>query len=110
MKKHIRDAMAIRRFVLKTVMRLFIMIVVIVVVLMITQTPILTNDIAMGQMENSNDWFVAMTVYQRFANVVDIFGIVSAVVTLGFIGWDGYKLAKTLKSEPTTDTKNEKEN
>lgn len=110
MEKHIRDAGAIRGFVIKTLMRLFIMIVVVAAVFMITQTPIITNNIAMGQMENSNDWFVAMTVYQRFANVVDIFGIVSAVVTLGFIGWDGYKLAKTLKSKPTTDTKNEKEN
>lgn len=110
MNKHTCDAVAIRRFILKTVIRLFIMVVVIAAVFMITQTPVITNNIAMGQMENSNDWFVVMTMYQRFANIADIIGIVSTVVTLGFIGWDGYKLAKTLKSESATDTKNEKEN
>lgn len=110
MEKHRRDTMAVREFTGKTIMRLIIMIFVLIMVFMITQTPIITNNIAMGQMENSNDWFVAMTVYQRFANAADIFGIISVIVTLGFIGWDGYKLAKTLKSESTTDTKNEKEN
>lgn len=110
MKYYSRDTLVVREFIGKTIMRLFAMITVMAMVFMITQTPVITNNIAMGQMENSNDWFVAMTVYQRFANAVDIFGIVSAVIILGFIGWDGYKLAKTLKSEPTTDTKNEKEN
>lgn len=106
MEKHRRDTMTVREFVGKTIMRLIIMIFILVMVFTITQTPIITNNIAMGQMENSNDWFVAMTAYQRFANSADIFGIVSVIVTLGFIGWDGYKLAKTLNSI----TKNEKEN
>lgn len=107
MDKYRRDSMAVREFCGKTIMRLFIMIVVIVIVFMITQTPTITNNIAMNQMENSNDWFVAMTAYQRFANAAGIFGNVSVIVTLGFIGWDGYKLAKTL-NEP--ETENEKEN
>lgn len=110
MEKHRRDAMAVREFICKTIVRLVITVVVLVLVFMITQTPVFTNDIAMGQMENSNDWFVAMTMYQKFANVAELFGKVNIAVTLGFIGWDGYKLAKTLKSESTTDTKNEKEN
>lgn len=110
MEKHRRDALAVRGFIGKTTIRLFVMMVVLIVVFMITQTPVFTNDIVMGQMENSNDWFVAMTVYQRFANIADVFGTVCVIVTLGFISRDGYKLAKTLKSEPATDTKNEKEN
>lgn len=110
MEKHRRDAMAVHEFICKTIVRLVITVVVLVVVFIITQTPVLTNDIAMGQTENSNDWFVAMTMYQKFVNVAELFGKVSIAVTLGFIGWDGYKLAKTLKSESTTDTKNEKEN
>ena len=110
MKNHRRDILVVREFIGKTVMRLFVMIAVMAMVFMITQTPVITNNIAMGQMENSNDWFVAMTMYQRFANIADIFGTVCVVVTLGFIGWDGYKLAKTLNSESTTETKNEKEN
>lgn len=107
MEKHRRDTMAVREFIGKTAMRLFIMIVILITVFMITQTPVITNNVAIGQMENSNDWFVAMAMYQKFANVAGLFGTVNVVVTLGFIGWDVYKLAKTLKSEPT-ETENEK--
>lgn len=110
MDKYRRDTWAVREFITKTAMRSIIMVAIIILVWTITQTPILTNNIAMHQMENSNDWFVAMTVYQRFSNVAGIFGNVSVIVTLGFIGWDGYKLAKTLESESTTETENEKEN
>lgn len=106
MEKYRRDDRAVRKFVGKTLMRSIILIAIIVMVFTITQTPILTNNISMKQMENSNDWFVAMSMYQKFARVAGIFGNVSVIVTLGFIGWDGYKLAKILNSE----TENEKEN
>ena len=99
MEKYHRDDRAVRGFVMKTLVRLFIMIVVVIMVYMITQTPVLTNSISMKQMDNSNDWFVAMSMYQKFARVAGIFGNVSVIVTLGFIGWDGYKLAKILNSE-----------
>lgn len=106
MDKYRRDDRAVRKFAIKTIMRLIILITIVVTVFVITQTPILTNSISMKQMENSNDWFVAMSMYQKFARVAGIFGNVSVIVTLGFIGWDGYKLAKILNS----DTENEKEN
>ena len=106
MDKHHRDDREVRKFVGRTAVRLFIMIVVVVTVFLITQTPVFTNDIAMNQMENSNDWFIAMSMYQKFARVAGILGNASIIVTLGLICWDGYKLAKILNSE----TKNEKEN
>lgn len=105
MNEYRHDNLAVREFIGKTIMRLFSMLVVIIMIFIITQTPVITNDIAMGQMENSNDWFVAMTAYQKFANVAGLFGKVCVAVTLGFIGWDGYKLAKILNK-----TENEKEN
>ena len=98
--------MAVRKFVGKTAIRLFAMIVVVIMVFLITQTPVFANDIVMNQMENSNDWFVAMSMYQKFARVAGILGNASIIVTLGLTCWDGYKLAKILNSE----TKNEKEN
>lgn len=107
MDKYRRDTLAVREFITKTAMRSIIMVAIIILVWTITQTPILTNNVAMHQMENSNDWFVAMTMYQNFARVAGIFGNVSVIVTLGFVVRDGYKLAKTLKSE--SNTNNEKE-
>lgn len=110
MEKHRRYTMAVREFIGKTVVGMIVMIFILTMVFMITQTPIFTNDIAMNQMENSNDWFVAMTMYQRFAYAAGTIGIVSVIVILGVICWEGYKLAKILKSESTTNTTNEKEN
>lgn len=107
MDKYRRDTRAVRAFVSKTAMRSIIIVLILVMVFTITQTPIITNSIAMNQMENSNDWFVAMTMYQKFANVAGLFGTVSVIVTLGFIGWDGYKLAKILNKN---ETETEKEN
>lgn len=107
MDKYRRDTLSVREFIGKTAIRSIIMVAVLALVWTITQTPILTNNIAMRQMENSNDWFVAMTMYQNFARVAGIFGNVYVIVTLGFVVRDGYKLAKTLKSE--SNTNNEKE-
>ena len=109
MDKYRRDTLAVREFITKTAMRSIVMVAVLVLVWTITHTPILTNNIAMHQMENSNDWFVAMTMYQNFARVAGIFGNVYVIVTLVFVSRDGYKLAKTLKSESTTENENEKE-
>lgn len=107
--KYRLDNLMIREFVTKTMMRVVIMLLIIAPLWILTQTPILTNEIAMHQMENSNEWFVTMTAYQKFAYVAGTFMNVFVVVTLGFIGWDGYKLAKTLTSETNTENKNEKE-
>lgn len=99
MDKYRRDDLAVRKFVGKTAVRVVLMVIVVIMVFLITQTPVFTNEIAMKQMENSNEWFVAMSAYQKFASATGIFGRVFVSVTLGFIGWDGYKLAKILNSD-----------
>lgn len=104
MDKYRRDTLAVREFIVKTAIRSIIMVAILILVWIITQTPIVTNNISIHQMENSNDWFVAMIMYQKFANAAGIFGNVYVIVTLGFIGWDGYKLAKLIKSGPTIET------
>lgn len=106
MEKYHRDDRAVRKFVRKTLTLLVILVAIIVMVFTITQTPVITNRISMKQLENSNDWFVIMSMYQRFANVAGITGNISVVVILGLIGWDGYKLVKILNSE----IEHEKEN
>lgn len=105
-----RDIRAVSGFFGKLFTKLIVLAAIATVVFVITQTPVLTNKIAMGQLENSNDWFVAMTMYQRFANVVGWIGNLVGIGILGWIGCDAYILAKTLKSEPTIETENEKEN
>lgn len=93
-----REGALIRRFLIKIVVKVIAIAVILFLSYLITETPIFTNQIAMHQLENSNDWFVAMHMYQKFANV---FGRVSGIVIafiIGFMGYDGYSLAKSLNT------------
>ena len=106
MNKYRRDSRAVSEFVGKMLVKLIILAAIAVMVFVIVQTPVLTNEISMSQMENSNDWFVAMTMYQKFANAAGWFGNLVVIGMLGWIVRDAYILAKTLNAK----TENEKEN
>lgn len=93
-----RDGMLIRRFMGKTAIKMFTIATIAFIAYLITETPILTNQVAMGQMENSNDWFVAMQIYQDFANVAGRVSRILITIIVGWIGYDGYSLAKNLKT------------
>lgn len=56
--------------------------------------PVITNDLAMTQMENSDAVLVATNTYNRVKPVIDIFltGLTFAVA--GWIAYDVYKLCK----------------
>ena len=93
-----REGALVRQFIIKTVVKAFIIAVVAFLAYIITDTPILTNQVAMGQMENSNDWFVAMHMYQKFADVAGSIRNVLCSILIGTICYDGYSLAKNLKT------------
>ena len=63
---------ATRMYLTRTISLAMIAILIVVFAFIITETPILTNEIAMGQLENSNDWFVAMTLHQKLVNGVSV--------------------------------------
>lgn len=59
-----------KMYLTRTISLAMIAILIAAFAFIITETPILTNEIAMGQLENSNDWFVAMTLRQKLVNCV----------------------------------------
>lgn len=59
-----------RMYLTRTIALVVIAILIAAFAFIVAETPILTNQIAMGQLENSNDWFVLMTMYQKIANGV----------------------------------------
>lgn len=95
----------IKQFVKKMVMRVLIFTVIL---FLITTTigsigTIVSNKLALTQMENSNTMYVAMTTYSRLKDVLSI--VVGAII-LWFVctlGRDTYKFVKTI------NTKDEKE-
>lgn len=87
-----------KRFIIKTVVKVTIIAVIALIAYLITETPILTNQVAMGQMENSNEWFVTMQMYQKAADIAASVRNVLCSILIGTICYDGYSLAKNLKT------------
>lgn len=64
----------------------------------ITNTPILTNQMALGQMNNSNELFVAMTAYQEFVNLAETARNALIFIIISFVGIDTIDLVRNLKA------------
>lgn len=96
----------IKQFVKKTLRRIviFVVIMLLVTALSSAMAPIISNEVALGQMQHSNEMFVLMETYNK---IKPLFTAAYAAITIWFVytlGRDTYKLVKTI------NTKNEKEN
>ena len=96
-----------KQFVKKTIRRTLIFTFIMIIVAAIAQSisPVVSNSMALTQMQNGNVMFVAMNTYNR---IKPIFNALYSCVILWFVytlGRDTYKFAKTINN-----TENEKEN
>lgn len=96
--EHERRELLIRQFVIRLIIGVLVIAAILLFSFVITDTPILTNQVAMGQMENSNDWFVVMAMYQKFVPWVKSIRNVLVSVIVGLLAWSGYDLAKSLNT------------
>lgn len=104
-----------KQFVKKTVRRTLIFAFVMIVVAAIGQSvsPTITNELALGQMQNSNEMLIIMNTYNKIKPILDT---LYSCVILWFVytlGRDTYKFAKTISTNNSNDyaaTTNEKEN
>ena len=95
-----------KQFVKKTARRTLIFVFVMIIVSAIAQaiSPVITNEMALTQMQNDNAMFVAMNTYYKLKPIVNI---VYYCVILWFVctlGRDTYKFVKNINTE------NKKEN
>ena len=96
-----------KQFIKKTARRTLIFVIVMFIVAAITQSisPVITNQMALTQMETSNELFIAMNTYNKLKPVVTI---IYSCVILWFVctlGRDTYKFVKNVNN-----AENEKEN
>ena len=96
-----------KQFVKKTVRRTFVFVFIMIVVSAISQSlaPVITNELALTQMENSNELFILMNTYNK---IKPIFNALYSCAILWFVltlGRDTYKFAKSINN-----IENEKEN
>ncbi len=90
-----------KQFVKKMVRRTLIFSFIMIIVAAIGQSvsPVISNNLALTQMENDNVTFVAMSTYNR---IKPIFNALYSCVILWFVctlGRDTYKFAKSINTE-----------
>lgn len=87
-----------KQFVKKTIRKIVIFAFLMIVITAITQSmsPIVSNNLALTQMQNSDETFVLMDTYNK---IRPIFSLVYSVIIVWFvygIGRDTYKFVKAL--------------
>ena len=93
--------MTLSKFLTKTIIKGAILLCMIVLMPTVVDAmvPIITNDIALGQMENSNDAYILMQTYGTYMSIAR-FGIGTIMVCLGLsMGLDTYIFTKSYKKE-----------
>lgn len=88
-----------KRFVTKILTRLILFAALMIVVMAIVESPILTNEVALGQMGNSSEAFMLMGMFFSFRNLAKaIIGLVALLFGATII-CDIYKFIKSIYKE-----------
>lgn len=87
--------MSTKKFVIKTTTKIITYTIISTIALSILTSPIITNEIALGQMENSNELYLLMEIYFKSKPFISlIYGWIT-VLFAGSTIYDIYKFIKT---------------
>ena len=89
--------MTTKKFIIKTVSKLLILVILSTIVMALVQSPTISNDIAMGQMENDDGAFLMMEIYNKIRPVIDAIYACIVILIVGTIGYNAYKLFQKKK-------------
>ena len=88
--------MRTKRFITKILTRLILFTALMIVVMAMVESPILTNEVALGQMENSSEAFMLMGMFFSFRNLVKVIVWLIALLFGATIIRDIYKFIKSI--------------
>ena len=94
--------MSIKKFIIKNVTKTITFAIISVIAITLLQSPVISNEIALGQMENSNELFIMMETYNK---VRPFMMVIYSCIVVWFVGTMGYDIYKFITKEKT---KNEK--
>ena len=90
--------MTTKKFIIKTVVNVLVYAIFSTIVLSLLTNPIINNELAMGQMENSNELYLLMETYNNVKHFITvIYGLITALFACTTIH-DIYKFIKTRKN------------
>lgn len=91
--------MGVKKFIIKTVVNVIVYAIISTIALNLLTNPIITNELALGQMENSNELYLLMDTYNKIRPFISI---IYGLITLSFASttiFDTYKFIKTKKNK-----------
>ena len=93
----------IKQFVKKMVKKVMIFTILMIAVTAVGQSfaTIVTNELAMAQMENSNEMYMLMNTYNKLRPIVNLVYAFIVSYFIGTIARDIHKFVKTIKTENT---------
>ena len=97
--------MSTKKFIIKTVVKIIVFAIVSTVAMTLLQTPIISNEIALGQMENSNQLFLLMESYNKLRPLLAVIYSCIVLLFISTVGYDTYNFIKTKLKENTKDEK-----
>lgn len=87
--------MTTKKFIVRTFVKIMIYAIISTIALSLLTSPIITNELALGQMENSNWLYMLMETYNKVRPFISvIYGFVTALFAGTIIG-DTYRFIKT---------------
>ena len=89
------DKMTTKKFIVKTATKIIMFAIISTIVLSLLTNPIITNELALGQMQNSNELYLLMETYNKVKPFISvIYGFITALFA-GTTIRDTYKFIKT---------------
>ncbi len=86
--------MSTKKFIIKTAIKILIYAIFSTIALSLLTNPIINNELAMGQMQNSNELYLLMEIYNKVKHFVSIiYGLITALFA-GATIHDTYKFFK----------------
>ena len=91
--------MTTKKFIVKTTIKILIYAIISTIALNLLNGPVITNELALLQMENSNSLYMLMDTYYKVRPFISIiYGFVTALFAITTIH-DTYKFIKTKKNK-----------
>lgn len=87
--------MTTKKFIIKTTIKVLIYSIISTIALSLLRSPIINNELALGQMENSNELYLLMDTYNRVRPFISIIYNLLTVFFAGTVIYDIYKFIKT---------------
>lgn len=88
--------MSTKKFIIKTVIKVLIYAIISTIVLSLLNNPIISNNIALGQMQNDDALFVLMETYNKVSPFISI---IYSCITALFVGTTVYDIYKFIKTK-----------